>query len=210
MGILRGVDKDSIIPLAECIVSSGLKTVEITMNAHGAPELIRVMVKAANNRFTVGAGTVLSMDDLHRALDSGATFIVSPVLIDDVLRYCVKNNICVFPGALTPQEIYKAVLLGATMVKVFPARFFGPEYFKELKGPFNNVELLACGGVNLKNIGLFFSYGAAGVAFGGSIFKKEWLSAGDFFRIQESIKALIESWQKSLSDKGKSRSKIFS
>ena len=84
------------------------------------------------------------MKDLKIALKSGATFIVMPVLIKDVLKYCVKNKIPVFPGALTPGEIYQAWDAGSTMVKVFPAKFFGPEYFREIKGPFNNIQLLAC------------------------------------------------------------------
>ncbi|MFC1624338.1 bifunctional 4-hydroxy-2-oxoglutarate aldolase/2-dehydro-3-deoxy-phosphogluconate aldolase [Candidatus Omnitrophota bacterium] len=194
MGILRGVKRDSIEPLTETIVSSGLETIEITMNTSGAPQLIQKMVKVAQKRLTVGAGTVLTMDDLRLALDSGATFIVLPTLVRDVVRYCVKKKIPVFPGALTPQEIYNAWLAQATMVKVFPAKFFGPSYFKEIKGPFKDIELLACGGVTPDNIRTFFSSGASAVAFGGSVFKSEWLKAGQFSHIEQSIKALIRNF----------------
>lgn len=191
LGILRGVEPDIIEELIESVISSGLKTIEITMNTQGAVGLIQKTKRIAKNRLTVGAGTVLTMDDLHKALDAGATFIVLPTLVHEVVEYCVKNKITVFPGALTPQEIYNAWSHGATMVKVFPAKFFGPAYLKEIKGPFQDIELLACGGVNSENIKSFFLNGASAVAFGGSIFKGQWLKAREFSRIQESIKKLI-------------------
>ena len=84
------------------------------------------------------------------------------------------------------------------MVKVFPANFFGPEYFKEIKGPFQDIELLACGGVNPSSIAEFFSCGASAVAFGGSVFKKEWLEAQDYLQIGNSIKSLIKEYDLSL------------
>jgi 2-dehydro-3-deoxyphosphogluconate aldolase/(4S)-4-hydroxy-2-oxoglutarate aldolase len=194
MGILRGVNADAIEPLLETIISSGLRTVEITMNTPGAPALIRQMSKAAKNRLTIGAGTVLTMNDLRSALDSGATFIVLPTLVEEVVEYCAKKSIPVFPGALTPQEIYKAWRAGATMVKIFPAKLVGPGYFKEIKGPFQDIALLACGGVTPENIRQYFLHGASAVAFGGSVFKKEWLEAREFSRIGECIKALIAAF----------------
>ncbi|SPD72021.1 2-dehydro-3-deoxyphosphogluconate aldolase/4-hydroxy-2-oxoglutarate aldolase [uncultured Desulfobacterium sp.] len=192
LGILRGIKEDSIEPLIETVVASGLKTIEITMNTKGAHDLIRRTVKAADDRLVVGAGTVLTMEDLQSALDAGATFIVLPVLVADVVRYCAKNSIPVFPGAFTPQEVYNAWLAGATMVKVFPAGLLGPKYFAELKGPFNDIELLACGGVNVDTIGMFFSSGASAAAFGAGTFKKAWLEQRDFSSIRRSIEDLIE------------------
>ena len=108
LGILRGIEADVIEPLAEAVISSGLINIEITMNTYSAPDLIRQMVRCSAGRLTVGAGTVLSMEGLNSALDAGATFIVLPVLIPDVVEYCAKSSIPVFPGAFTPQEIYNA------------------------------------------------------------------------------------------------------
>ena len=194
LGILRGIGADAVEPLTETIVSSGLKTVEITMNTDDASSLIRKMAGAADNRLTIGAGTVLSMDDLRSALDAGASFIVLPVMIPDVVEYCATHSIPVFPGAFTPQEIYNAWSAGATMVKVFPAKFFGPDYFKEIRGPFGDVKLLACGGISSESIGSFFSSGASAVAFGGSIFKKEWLDTREFTLIGNAIRELISRY----------------
>ena len=191
MGILRGVNPKVIDHLIETIVSSGLKTIEFALNTPGSAATLSRAAKISKKRLTIGAGTVLTMDSLKLALDKGASFIVMPTLIMDIVDYCVKKTIPVFPGALTPQEIYNAWRSGATMVKVFPAKFFGPSYFKEIKGPFKDIRLLACGGVTSENIKSFFESGASAVAFGGSIFKKEWLERKEFSRIGEAIKELV-------------------
>jgi 2-dehydro-3-deoxyphosphogluconate aldolase/(4S)-4-hydroxy-2-oxoglutarate aldolase len=192
LGIMRGVKPDTIEPLAEAIVSAGLETVEITMNTENAPVLIRSMAKASRGRFSIGAGTVLSVAELKSALDAGATFIVMPALIRDVIDTCVKQKIPVFPGALTPHEILEAWKAGATMVKIFPAKFFGPEYFREIKGPFNKIELLACAGVTPENMKDYFTSGASAVSFGASVFKKEWLDKKDFKSIESRVRDYVK------------------
>jgi len=191
LGILRGIESDGLEPLLAAIESAGLKTIEITMNTKGVAELIRKACAFSKKRLTIGAGTVLDMKSLKTALDAGATFIVMPVFIKDVMEYCVKNSIPAFPGALTPQEIYIAWRSGATMVKVFPSNFFGPEYFKEIKAPFDDVELLACGGVTPQNMRSYFENGASAVSFGASVFKKDWLAKKEFGAIAESIKKYV-------------------
>jgi 2-dehydro-3-deoxyphosphogluconate aldolase/(4S)-4-hydroxy-2-oxoglutarate aldolase len=191
LGILRGITPDVIEPLAETVVSSGLETIEVAMNTPEAAQLIRRIKDCAGNKLVVGAGTVLTKKELHQALDAGATFIVLPVLVSQVVGECVRNKIPVFPGAFTVQEIYDAWQAKAAMVKVFPAKFLGPTYLKEIKGPLQNIELLACGGVTPDTIQQFFSCGASAVAFGASVFRKEWIAQKEFGRIEESIRALI-------------------
>ncbi|MDD4955052.1 MAG: bifunctional 4-hydroxy-2-oxoglutarate aldolase/2-dehydro-3-deoxy-phosphogluconate aldolase [Candidatus Omnitrophica bacterium] len=191
LGILRGIKADALSPTLDAILKSGLATIEITMNTKGAPSLIKKCVKQTKGRLTVGAGTVLSMESLKEALDAGASFIVTPVLVKDVTLHCVKNQIPVFPGAFSPQEIYNCWQAGATMVKVFPAGLLGPKYFKEIKGPFKEIELLACGGVTAENMSDYFLSGASAISFGASVFKKEWLEKKDFKSIEESIKKFL-------------------
>ncbi|MCP4197435.1 MAG: bifunctional 4-hydroxy-2-oxoglutarate aldolase/2-dehydro-3-deoxy-phosphogluconate aldolase [Proteobacteria bacterium] len=197
LGIVRGIAIEAIEPLVETAVASGLQSIEITMNTKNAPALIRKMSAVAGDGLMVGAGTVLTMEELHQALDAGATFIVMPILVPPVVSYCKSNNIPVFPGALTPGEIHDAWRCGATMVKVFPSTFFGPAYFKEIKGPFQDIELLACGGITPENVSSFLSSGASAVAFGGSVFKKEWLEKHDFSEIGNKIRAFVQNIEKS-------------
>lgn len=194
MGIVRGIKDEAVAPLVETVVASGLKTIEITMNTPKASDLIKKMISCAKGRLCVGAGTVLTLEDLHTALDAGATFIVSPILVEDVVEYCAKNSVPVFPGALTPQEIYTAYKAGATMVKVFPSKYFGPQYIGEIKRPMSNIDLMACGGVKANNIKEFFSNGASAVAFGASILKNEWMDAKEFSRIERCVKELIDAY----------------
>ena len=196
LGILRGVDRGIIEPLVEAVIEAGLGTLEITMNTAHAPELIRKAQQVAAGRLTLGAGTVLTMNDLKLALKSGATFIVMPVLVKEVVGFCVKKKIPIFPGAFTPQEIYQAWTSGATMVKVFPAKFFGPEYFREIKGPFNNIQLLACSGVTVENMKDYFASGASAVSFGTSVFRQDWLRNKDFKSIGQAVKNFIDAWER--------------
>ena len=193
LGILRGVESTAIEPLVETAVASGLQAIEITMNTEGAGDLIRQMSTVAGKDLTVGAGTVRSTAELHRALEAGATFIVMPSLVVPVVEYCSRHRIPVFPGALTPGEIHLAWQSGATMVKLFPSSCFGPSYVKEIGGPFPDVEILACGGITPENAGAYFASGASAVAFGGSVFNLDWLKDRDFKKIGGRIRAFVES-----------------
>lgn len=196
LGILRGGDAAIIDDLVETVVAAGLRTLEITMNTPDAPALIRRAVEVADGRLTVGAGTVLSTGDFAAARAAGASFIVMPTLVTEVAAACRNSGVPMFPGALTPQEILNAWNTGAAMVKVFPARVFGPSYFKEIKGPFDSVELLACGGVDPANLAAYFECGASAVAFGGGVFKPEWLTGRDFDRIGAGIGALLDAYRR--------------
>ncbi len=191
MGILRGIASADVEPLTETVIGCGLQTIEVTMNTSGAGKLIAEMARTAKGRLTVGAGTVLDEDSLKEAVDSGAAFIVTPVCDEKVIAAARKRNLPVFPGALTPTEAYKCWQSGATMVKIFPASCFGPKYFRELKGPFADIKLMAVGGVRADNVKEFFSSGADAVAVGASIFNKELLRQKNFGRIQENLSALV-------------------
>jgi 2-dehydro-3-deoxyphosphogluconate aldolase/(4S)-4-hydroxy-2-oxoglutarate aldolase len=193
MGILRGITAEQLAPTLESAVSGGLQALEITMNTPGAAELIASARAIAGGELAIGAGTVLSRESLDTALAAGASFIVMPTLVSDVVRECVRRDVPVFPGALTPQEIHAAWQAGAAMVKVFPSKFFGPEYFREVKGPFDDVLLLACGGVSAANLAEFAACGADAYAFGGSVFNSAWIQAGEFEKVEQSVRALVDA-----------------
>ncbi len=179
VGILRGIDADSLPCLCDVCLKTGLEFVEITMNTPSAARLIARLVELAAGRFVVGAGTVLSSVELAEARAAGARFVVSPILVREVVEQANQHGMLAFPGALTPQEIHAAHGAGATMVKVFPAQCFGPEYFREIRGPFAQIPLLACGGIRAANISAYFSAGASAVAIGKSILQPELLAKKD-------------------------------
>lgn len=193
LGILRGVRGDELEPVLESAIAGGLESLEITLNTAGAPELIARAREIAGDRLTIGAGTVLDPDGLTAALDAGATFIVSPMLVRDIVEECVDRGVPVFPGALTPQEIHDAWRAGASLVKVFPASFFGPEYFREIKGPFHEILLLACGGVSAHTLGRYAECGADAFAVGAGTFRPEWIKAGAWSEIEKAVRGLVDA-----------------
>lgn len=194
LGILRGGDAECISALIDTVIEAGLRSLEITLNTPNAFELIGRARERAAGRLMLGAGTALTAADVARAVDAGATFIVSPTLVPEVAAACRDRALPNFPGALTPTEIYAAWRAGATMVKVFPAKAFGPGYFSEVRGPFDGIKLLACGGVSPANVGTYFEHGAAAVAFGGSVFTGDRLARRDFHAIGADIRKMIEAY----------------
>jgi 2-dehydro-3-deoxyphosphogluconate aldolase/(4S)-4-hydroxy-2-oxoglutarate aldolase len=193
LGIARGITSSDVEPLTEALIVAGLTSLEVTMNTPGAAALIVQIRAAAGARVMIGAGTVLDVETLAAARDAGASFIVMPTLVPAVVERCVAERVPVFPGALTPQEIYTAWAAGATMVKVFPAGVFGPTYLREIKGPFADIELMAVGGVNADTMAAYFSCGASAVAFGSSVFRREWLAARAYDRIAGEVRCLVAS-----------------
>ena len=186
IGILRGVKEESLQGVLEASIAGGLRFIEITLNTQDSCHLIQ----QATNKYselTIGSGTVLSEEEAKRAFDSGAQFIVAPNFEEEVAAFCVDNNLAYFPGALTPTEIQKAWKCGATMVKVFPVSQMGPDYIKQVKGPFDKVKLIAVGGVNSSNIKNYLVAGADAVALGGSIYSLERMVNGKFSDIQKDI-----------------------
>ena len=151
LGIIRGAPKDSIKGVMDACVAGGLRFVELTLNTENALSLIESASQQFSEDLCVGAGTVLSLTDVKLAVNAGAQFIVAPTLNIDVATYCVENEIAYFPGALTPTEIEKAWSAGAMMVKVFPASQMGTSYFNTVRGPFNELLLMAVGGVDSSN-----------------------------------------------------------
>jgi 2-dehydro-3-deoxyphosphogluconate aldolase/(4S)-4-hydroxy-2-oxoglutarate aldolase len=204
LAILRGGDTTIIGPLVDTVVEAGLRTLEIAMNTPGAAAMIERAVETADGRLTIGAGTVTTRARLDDALAAGASFIVLPTCEAPVMEACAARAIPVFPGALTPNEIHTAWSAGATMVKVFPAKVFGPDYLREIKGPFEDIELLACGGISADNMAAYFEAGASAVAFGGSLFKPQWLRPEELPRIRNGVRALVEAHARvKASDRGR-------
>ncbi|MFN8643917.1 MAG: bifunctional 4-hydroxy-2-oxoglutarate aldolase/2-dehydro-3-deoxy-phosphogluconate aldolase [Candidatus Binatia bacterium] len=191
VGILRGIAADDVAPLAEAVIGAGLTTIEITMNTAGAPALIGRLRAVAGERLMVGAGTVLDLDAYAAARGAGASFIVMPTLVPAVVERCAAEHVLVFPGALTPQEIHAAWSAGATMVKVFPASVFGPRYLREVRGPFDQIELMAVGGVTADNLAEYLACGASAAAFGASVFRPQWLAARAYDRIGAEVRRLV-------------------
>jgi 2-dehydro-3-deoxyphosphogluconate aldolase / (4S)-4-hydroxy-2-oxoglutarate aldolase len=121
IAIIRGVEKDSIIRIAEALLAGGIKMLEVTCNTRNVFEMIKLLVDKLGKEMVIGAGTVLTTDLCEKALKAGAQFIIAPDVNPDVIDYCVKHDVAFLPGAATATEILTAKRHGAKMVKIFPA-----------------------------------------------------------------------------------------
>jgi 2-dehydro-3-deoxyphosphogluconate aldolase/(4S)-4-hydroxy-2-oxoglutarate aldolase len=179
IGILRNVPLSDIEAILPFYIKAGFTNLEVTMNSNGAEETIRHLSENYPS-LNIGAGTVCDKNDLKRAVKAGASFIVTPVVDEKVIKKCVKWGIPIFPGAFSPLEIYSASKYGATGVKVFPANHLGPSYIKDVLAPFQHLKLYPTGGVNLENISAYFKAGAKGLGMGGTLFLASLLETKDY------------------------------
>ena len=139
-------------PLAKALVEGGLACAEVTFRTDAAEESIRIMSKAYPEML-VGAGTVLTTEQVDRALNAGAKFIVSPGFDPEIVDYCLEKEVPVYPGTVTPTEVAQAVKRGLAVCKFFPAeQFGGVSTIKALAAPYTMVKFMPTGGVNLKNL----------------------------------------------------------
>lgn len=172
IGIVRNLPAQQVIEMIGYYYSSGLRTIEVTMNSPGACDIIKEMAEASAGKMNIGAGTVCTMEDLQNAVGAGAQFIVTPVLNESIIRESVKLSVPIFPGAYTPTEIYNAWSMGASMVKVFPATRLGPDFIKDVLAPMNYLKLIPTGGVDSNNFTDYLAAGATGVGLGSHLFPR--------------------------------------
>ncbi|MCL6633824.1 MAG: bifunctional 4-hydroxy-2-oxoglutarate aldolase/2-dehydro-3-deoxy-phosphogluconate aldolase [Alicyclobacillus herbarius] len=198
IAIVRGVAEGDILPLADALYQGGVRLMEVTLNTPGALEMIRTLKEVYGEEMGIGAGTVMSVEEARAAKLAGAQYLVTPHVDVDLIRYGVDQGLPVFAGALTPTEIATAHQAGASLIKVFPSASVGSGYFRDLRGPFPDIPLLAVGGVNLDNAGEFLAAGAVGWGLGSSLVDKRRLAARDLAAIQTIARRFVEVYQANL------------
>ncbi|WP_213523862.1 bifunctional 4-hydroxy-2-oxoglutarate aldolase/2-dehydro-3-deoxy-phosphogluconate aldolase [Paenibacillus sp. J31TS4] len=195
IAILRGVEHKDVFRIADALLAGGVTVMEITLNTEGAAGMIADLQKEYGDRMFIGAGTVLDAEDARRALDAGASFLVTPNTDPEVIHMGVEAGLPVYPGAMTPTEIVTAWKAGATAVKVFPSTGLGLPYLKELMGPLNHIPLVAVGGVNEDNVGDFLRAGCSAVGIGGSLINLKEIAAGNFDWVRDKASRLTGAIQ---------------
>jgi 2-dehydro-3-deoxyphosphogluconate aldolase/(4S)-4-hydroxy-2-oxoglutarate aldolase len=192
IAILRGVDSAFFGKVMAASFGAGLDAIEVTMNTEGAEEMIarnRPLVPAGK---LLGAGTVRSEEEAEEALNAGAMFLVTPNLDAGVIARAASAGVPVVAGAMTPTEVHAAWKAGAAMVKVFPCGALGgAQYIRELRGPFDNIPLVAVGGVNRKNLPEYFAAGARAVGVSTALFGGEALARKDIRKLTGNVKDFI-------------------
>lgn len=164
--ILRGHSAATCRRITDLLHGAGLRLFEVTFDSGEPVEAIAALHEAYGAEIPIGAGTVLTAEDVSRAADAGARFIVSPNVDEAVIERTKELGLTSIPGAFTPSEIVRAVRAGADIVKVFPIRPVGADYLRQLRGPLPHVPLLATGGVDVDLAGDCIAAGATGVGVG--------------------------------------------
>ena len=198
--VIKIDDAAKAIPLAQALAAGGIPCIEITFRTAQGEEAIKHIAKAMPEMLT-GAGTVLTTEQVDRAIDAGAQFIVSPGLNPRVVAYCVQKGIPITPGCANPSDIEQALEFGLDVVKFFPAEQAGGlEYIKAVSAPYPHVQFMPTGGINAGNIAKYIAFEKI-LACGGSwMAGADLINAGEFEKItvlsQEAVQCVRDARQK--------------
>ena len=198
VAIIRGFEPETTLRLADAYVRGGIRMVEVTYVQTDRALWKRTTdaISAIASRFgkdiCVGAGTVLTSEQLQMTQEAGGTFMVAPNVNGALIRECVGRGMAAIPGALTPSEVVNAWEAGASFVKVFPAGNMGPGYVKALKAPLKHIPMLAVGGITPDNVADFIKAGCEGAAVSGVLQNKELIEAGAWDKIADVARLLME------------------
>lgn len=185
---------------AVACIDGGVRLVEITFSVPGAEEVIRKLNQKTNA--CIGAGTILSISDLKKALKAGAGYIVSPHLSEEIVKSTKKEGAVSIPGACTPTEIYRAYRAGGDIIKLFPfVEMGGLNFLKAIRGPMPFVRFMLSGGVNLNNISEYLLAKASCILIGSSILKREFIAEEKWDAISNLAREFVKKVENSSSAK---------
>lgn len=199
IAIVRGASTDDCIKVADALYEGGIRFMEITFNQKSpdsfsdTAKAISAVAKKYEGKMLIGAGTVTTPELVEIAAEAGAKYIISPDTNVDVIKKTRELGLVSMPGAFTPSEVLEAHRAGADFVKLFPVGNLGPSYVKALCAPISHVKMLAVGGVNENNAADFINAGCYGVGIGGNLANKKWIEAGEFDKITEVARKLVEN-----------------
>jgi len=181
--VARGLDATTAPDLVDALSAGGIHSIEITVEAPGGLEAIAAI---SGGEVTVGAGTIVAIDQAARAVDAGVDFLVTPHLDRALLDWAKSNDVALIPGALTPTEIVTASRHEPPAIKVFPAHVGGPRYLRSLLGPYPGLRMIPTGGVDGDNAWDYLDAGAVAVGVGS------WLTShSDLTVVTERAQRLV-------------------
>jgi len=189
--VIRTDTPDQAYEAAKACIAGGVKLVEITFSVPHAHEVIKKI--CGTEGVTVGAGTVLTMDEARLAVNAGAGYVVSPHLDEEIVKFVKREGLVSIPGAATPTEILKAHKAGADIVKLFPfVEMGGLNFLKTIRGPLPFIKYMPSGGVTLDNFGEYLDARVSGIIVGSAIIKRGLVEAGNWQAITELAAKFVE------------------
>jgi 2-dehydro-3-deoxyphosphogluconate aldolase / (4S)-4-hydroxy-2-oxoglutarate aldolase len=197
VAIVRLDDLNSARELVDALLAGGVRAIEFTLTNSDTPrvvaELLQTVPRFVDEQATLGIGSVRTPDEAHMSIACGAQFVVSPISKQEIIRTANEAGVACFPGALTPTEIAQAVEWGADIVKVFPAKTFGPGYIKDVLAPMPYLKLMPTGGIDLHNLAAYFAAGAKAVGVGAQLLSPQWVQQADWESITSAARQYSEA-----------------
>lgn len=199
VAIVRGIPSSKIVGLATALEKGGVNCIEVTFDqsseekAKDTLAAISAIKAALGDRVCVGAGTVMTVEQVNQAVDAGAEYMISPNVDEAVIRETKRLGKVSIPGAMTATEAAFAHRCGADIVKMFPAGILGVDYIKAVKAPLKHIPMTAVGNVNVENCAEFIKAGAVGVGVGGSLVSAKLVDEGKFDEITATARAYVEA-----------------
>lgn len=169
VAVLRAGHAREYAPVIAALADGGVRSIELTLSTAGVFELLPGLIRDFGDQIEIGVGTVTAEAEASEALDAGARFLVTPVTDTAIVRAAAERDIPVFPGGLTPTELFTGWRAGATAVKVFPASTVGVGYIAQLRGPFPDLAVIPSGGVEIEDAPGWIRAGAMAVSLGGPL-----------------------------------------
>ena len=169
IAILRNIALKQAMTLVGALVDGGVRAVEITLDGRDAFDTIQRIREVYGDRILLGAGTVMTQEQMRSALCAGVDLLFCPHLDEDLVRLAAAEGKLMIPGVMTPTEIVRAKKAGARVLKLFPARALGPDYIKDVSGPVSDVSFIPTGGISPGNAAEYLQAGALAVGMGGSL-----------------------------------------
>ena len=192
VAIVRLDDLSTAQHITEALVEGGIRAIEFTLTNPDAVKTIAAMRKTVDEAVAIGAGSVITVDQVRAVADAGAQFVVSPVSKQDVISACLERDLPAMPGAFTPTEIQQAWEWGASVVKVFPANHLGKRYIKDVKAPLPHLRLMPTGGINSDNLCEFLDLGAFAVGVGSSLINNDAVADRDWNRLRKNAERYVQ------------------
>lgn len=189
--IMRNVPLEKTIEYAQAVMDGGVNCFEVALNSKDALIQISKLREHFGEQALIGAGTAITVELAKSAIGAGAQFLLTPSTHEDVLSYCANEDILFLPGVLTPSDVATCLRYGFSTLKLFPAGSMQKNYIKSLKGPFEETEYVAIGGVDTNNIQDFFKQGYLAVGLGSNLVSKEMVALGNWEEVKKTVAALV-------------------
>lgn len=193
LAVMRDIPTEKLLSYAKAVIDGGVHFFEVALNSRDALEQIGRLKKYVGSSALVGAGTAVTVEQVKAAVAAGADFLLSPSTDEDVLVYCYQNQISLIPGVLTPSDVSKCLRYDFRVLKLFPAGDMPKGYIKSLKGPFEDTEYVAMGGVNRHNIAQYFEQGYLGVGIGSDMIPRELMQKNAWAAGSAHVAGMVES-----------------